>query len=111
MGQLLLESHALGDVAGVQHDAAHVAVPPQVGDVRLEVAPLAEPVRIRNSDLVRLAVLAGRLDGGAVVGVHEAREARPSSSARGAPEHPDDRLADVTAAAVPEARARGRSTR
>ena len=43
--ELLLEPDALGHVAGVEHDAADLAVVAQVGDVRLEVAPLAEPVR------------------------------------------------------------------
>ena len=42
--ELLLEPHALGDVARVEHDAADVPVVAEVGDVRLEVAPLAEPV-------------------------------------------------------------------
>ena len=55
-GELLLEPHALGDVAGVEDDAADLAVAAQVGDVRLEVAPLAEPVAHPEHDLVRLAV-------------------------------------------------------
>ena len=49
--ELLLEPDAFGDVAGVHHDAAHVAVVAQVGDVRLEVAPLPELVRHPEDEL------------------------------------------------------------
>ena len=76
--ELLLEPNPLGDVAGVEHDAAHVAVAAEVGDVRLEVAPLAEPVAHAEHDLVRLAVPQAASTQRAVVGVDEAHEARPS---------------------------------
>ena len=48
LGELVLEPHALGDVAGVEHDAAHVAVVAEIGDVRFEVPPLARRVAHRE---------------------------------------------------------------
>ena len=59
-GQLLLEPDALGDVARVEDDAADLPVAAQVGDVRLEVAPLAEPVRSRKSTRAGVAVARSR---------------------------------------------------
>src|SRR5204863_3947249 len=42
--QLLLETNAFGDVPCVQHDASDPAVRAEIGDMRLEMPPLPEPI-------------------------------------------------------------------
>ena len=59
--ELLLELHAVGDVARVQHDAAHVPVVPKVGDVRLEMPPLAGRVAHAEDELLRRWAYADRV--------------------------------------------------
>ena len=112
MPELLLEPDALGDVARVEHDAADLPVVAQVGHVRLEVAPLAEPVRHAEHDLVRLAVRAARrrraARSSACTKLHEAR-AEHLRLAGGRPSSVTD-CADVAAAAGAEHERRGRST-
>ena len=82
-GQLLLEPHALGHVARVQHDAAQLPVVAQVGHVGVEVPPLPEAVQHAEHDLARLAARAGGLEHGLVVRVDELhRTCRPAARAR-----------------------------
>ena len=102
--ELLLEADPLGDVARVEDDPADVAVVAQVGDVRLQVAPLLEAVA-RSGRRARGA-RRGRPPPGAaalIVGVHEAaRSRRRAVRPRRGPASRVDRLADVAAAAVAE---------
>ena len=100
--QLLLEPDALGDVTGVQHDAADEPVCAQVGHVRLELPPLAEPIPQPELDLVRLSACARFLEELAIVRVHERGEPRAVDLGLRAPECLDDGLADVAAATGPE---------
>ena len=60
--ELFLQANALGDVPRVQHHAADAAVGAEVGDVRLEVAPLAEAVLDAEDGFRRLGAGAGRAD-------------------------------------------------
>ena len=80
-GQLLLEPDAVGDVPRVQHDAADMAIVAEIGEVGLEVAPLARGVAQPEHELLRLARRLGPGHGGAIVLVHEAQEPVPSRSA------------------------------
>ena len=85
-GQLLLEPHALGDVAGVEDDAADLPVVAQVGDVRLEVAPLAEPVpHAGRAPAPGAPCVDRRVDGGEVVGLDEPLESVAEHVCRGRP--------------------------
>ena len=77
LGQFLLQPHPLADIAGVQDDAANLAVAAQVGHVRLEVAPLAEAVLHPEHELVGPPGRVGRTHDRAVVGVQEADETAP----------------------------------
>ncbi len=61
MGQLVLEGLALGDVAAVQHDPAHVLVLQQVRVMDLEVEPRAVTVPERALDGARLDLGRARL--------------------------------------------------
>jgi hypothetical protein len=72
--QLLLEAHPLGDVSGIQDDAADTPVGTEIGDVRFEVAPLAETVPDAEDGLGLLGVHAGGPKRGQIVGVDERAE-------------------------------------
>ncbi len=100
--ELLLEHHALADVAAVEHDAAHVRLLAHVGHVRLDVPPLAEPVAHAEDDLAGLGPRAGRGQQRAVVDVHRLGEAPCEQFALLVADHVRDRLARVAAAAVAE---------
>ena len=110
VGELLLEPHALGDVAGVEHDAADVPVVAQVGDVRLEVPPLAEPVAHAEDDLVRLAVRRGRAaPRRGRRGARSRTKPSPSSVRSGVADHLGDRLARRSGSRPHRRPGRGRS--
>ena len=104
----------LGDVARVEDDAADVAVVAQVGDVGVEVAPLAEPVRARGTPT----------SGSPAVGVRgpSPRRGRPGARTRSRPCAEQLRARGARASSSPtrwrssqppraEARARDRSRR
>ena len=102
-GQLLLEPHALGHVARVEHDAADVPVAAQVGDVGLEVTPLAEPVAHAEHDLAAARRASRRPRRAArSSGWTKLHEAVAEQLLLGAAEHRRHRLAGVAAAAGAE---------
>ena len=101
-GELLLEPDALGDVAGVEDDAADVPVVAQVGDVGLEVCAIRRTCSHAEQHSCGLAVLERRGDRGAVVGIDEASKPAPSSLRVSDAEHRADGLAHVAAAARAE---------
>ena len=100
--ELLLERDPLADVAPVEHHAAHVLFLAQVGDVGLDVAPLAEVVAHAEDDLARLAAGARGRNGSAIVVVHGRGEAVVEQLVLLAARHARDRLARVATAAVVE---------
>ena len=87
-GQLALQADLLADVAGVQDEAADVAVVAQVGDVRLDLPPLAEAVEKAEDPAAKLPALGDVGDGLDVVGmddlVEAARQGAPPPSGRAA---------------------------
>ena len=91
-------SHALGDVARVEHDARDVPVVAEIGDVGLEMAPLALRVAHPQDESRRLAFLLHHLQHGTVVVMDEAREAIAEQLRLRAAERARDRRADVAAA-------------
>ena len=101
-GQLLLEPHAIGDVARVQHDAADVAVVAKIGQMSLEVAPLARGVAHagrRAAAACRSAALAATARDrprGRTAGI------RPEQIGLAAPERRGHRVARVAAAVLAE---------
>ena len=110
--ELLLEHHALADVARVEHDAAHVLLAAQVGDVRLDVAPLAEAVADAEDDLAaarRCAHVPATQR--AVVGMHDRGEAVLEQLALLSAEHGARPTGSRSGSRPRRRRARGRSRR
>src|SRR3989475_4213309 len=100
--QLLLEAHALGDVPRVEHDATNPPVLPQIGDVRFDVPPLAEPVPQPEHELVRLRVQRRGAHGALVVGVDEIEEGGPEQALLTPSEHLRHGVARIPALARTE---------
>jgi len=100
--QLLLETDALGDVARVHHHAVDVVIMAKIGEVSLEIAPVAEGGEHAHHQLLRLAVERSCRHGVAVVLVHEAGKPGAEEVRLRAAEHRDHGLADVAATSRPE---------
>ena len=88
VGELLLEPHAFGDVAGVEHDASHMAVVAEVADMRVEVAPFALGVANAQDDLRRPPFALDLLTGAWSSSCTNRRKPSPRSSASGRPSAP-----------------------
>ena len=100
--ELLFEPDPLSDITGIQHDATNVTVGAQVRDVRLQLAPLTEPVLQPKQDLVWLPAVGDSLQQISVVGMDGADESRSENLRLGSPDHARDRLADVPTTASAE---------
>ena len=107
---LLLEHDAVGDIASVQNDTAHVAVVAKVGEVRFEMPPCAGRVAHPEDDLLGHAVSLRVPNHLAVVVVDHVQEPAPEEVGFRTSDSRGHRPAHVPAAVVGQERARDRWT-